>query len=87
MYTLAVSSKLLHVVISEITEGTLPFYSSWVGSMVLIHVVLQSLRSGKVYRTERTLVNMAFGMLPKFSYCLELLITEPTPNYLVLMFP
>ena len=80
-------SKLLHVITSEFTEGVLPFHSGWVGSMVLVHMVLQSLRSSKVYRTEWTLVNMGFGMLPKFSYCLKLLVTEPTPNHLVFMFP
>ena len=85
--TLAVFSKLLHVITSESTEGALPFHSCWVGSMVLIHMVLQSLRCCKIYRTEWTLVNMGSGMLPKFSYCLKLLVTEPTPNHLVLMFP
>ena len=80
-------SKILHVITSEITEGALPFYSCWFGSMVLVHVVLQSLRSGKVYGTEWALVNMGFGMLPKLSYRFKLLITEPIPNHLVLVVP
>ena len=79
--TLAVFSKLLHVITSEFTEGALPFLSCWVRSLVLVHVVLQSLRHRKVYTTEQALVNMGLGMLPKFSYCLEFLITGPTPNY------
>ena len=69
--------KLPHVVTSELTQGALPFHSCWIGSMALLYMVLQSLGSSEVYGTEWTLVNMGFGMLPKFCYHLELLIAKP----------
>ena len=80
-------SKLTHAVTSELAQGALPFHSCWVRSMALLHVVLQSLWGEKVYRTEWTLINMCFSMLPKFCDIFEFLITNPTPYNLVLMFP
>ena len=87
MDTLVVFNKLDHAVTSELAQGALPFHSSLVRSMALLHVVLQSLWGEKVLGTERTLINMCLSMHPKFSDSLEFLITNPTPYYLVLVLP
>ena len=87
MNTLVVFSKLTHAVTSELTQGAMPFHSFCVGSMALLHMVLQSLWGEKVHGTEWTLINMSLSMIPKFCDILEFLITNPTPYYLVLVFP
>ena len=80
-------SKLTHAVTNELAQGALPFHSCWVGFMALLHVVLQSLWGEKVHGREWTLINMCLSMLPKFCDSLEFLITNPTPYYLVFVFP
>ena len=80
-------SKLTYAVTSELAQGALPFHSSWVGSMALLHVVLQSLWGEEVLGTEWTLINMCLSMHPKFRDSLEFLITNPTPYYSVFVFP
>ena len=84
---MVVFSKLTHAVTSELAQGALPFHSSWVRSMALLHMVLQSLWSEEVFGTEWTLINMCLSMHPKFGDSLEFLITNPAPYYLVLVFP
>ena len=86
MDTLVVFSKLTYAVTSELAQVALSFHSSWVRSMALLHVVLQSLWGEKVLRTEWTLIKMCLSMHPKFCDSLELLITNPAPYYLVLVF-
>ena len=58
MDTFAVFSKLTYAATSELTQGALPFHSCLVRSMVLLHMVLQSLWGEKVHGSEQTLVNM-----------------------------
>ena len=87
MDTLVVFSKLAHAVTSELTQGALPFHSLWVRSMALLHMVLQSLWGEKIFGTEWTLIYMCLSMPPKFCDSLKFLVTDPTPYYLVLVFP
>ena len=87
MDTLVVFSKLTYAVTSELTQGALPFHSSWVGSMALLHMVLKSLWNEEVLGTEWTLIDMCLSMHPKFSDSLKFLITNPTPYYSVFVFP
>ena len=77
MDTLVVLSKLTYAVTGELAQGALPLHSTWVSSMVLLHMVLQSLWGEKVLGTEWTLINMCLSMRPKFCYSLKFLVTDP----------
>ena len=87
MDTLVVFSKLTYAVTSELTQGALPLHSTWVGSMVLLHVVLQSLWGEEVLGTEWTLINMHLSVYPKPCYSFKFFVAKPTPYYSVFMFP
>ena len=87
MDTLVVFSKLTYAVTSELAQGALPLHSTWVSSMVLLHVVLQSLWGEDVLGTEWTLINMHLSMQPKFCDSFKFFVTDPTPYYSVFMFP
>ena len=86
MDTLVVFSKLTYAVTSKLAQGALPFHSSWVRSMALLHMVLQSLWGEDVLRTEWTLINMCLSMHPKLCDSLKFLPTNPTPYYSVFVF-
>ena len=87
MDTLAVFSKLTYAGTSELTQGALPFHSTWVAFMVHLHVVLQSLWGEEVLGTEWTLVNMHLSVYPRPCYSFKFFVAEPTSYYSVLMFP
>ena len=82
MDTLVVFSKLIYAVTSELAQGALPL-----SFMVLLHIVLLSLWSEEVLRTEWTLINMHLSVYPKPCYSFKFLIAKPTPYYSVLMLP
>ena len=78
MDTLVVFSKLTYAVTSELAQGALPLHSTWVGFMVLLHVVLQSLQGKEVLGTEWTLINMCSTAKEGGPFSL---ITRPFPQY------
>ena len=79
MDTLVLFSNLTYAVTSELTQGALPLHSTWVGFMVLVHMVLQNLWGEEVLGTEWTLINMHFSVHPKPCYSLKFFVAEPTP--------
>ena len=87
MDTLVEFSKLTYAVTSELAQGALPLHGTWVSSMVLLHVVLQSLWGEEVLGTEWTLIKMHLSMHPKSCHSFKFFATDPTPYCSVFMFP